>query len=283
PLLAQADWWRAVGPEAAELPPTGLAQPTLTARLAPGVTRALPGRTADVLLAAAATALAATPGLLGVTAAATVLVDVEGHGRLDPGRPLNLDRTVGWFTTVYPVAVTLGADFAATLADATTALRQTPDGGLGYRLLAQQGAIPERRPPLLVNYHGDIGAAGLPAGWNLSDWPVGTTVSPANPPDHALTLTAALAHGGLDLRLDYAAPVTADAARNYLDALAATLTRAAEADATGQAAPSVTPADLARPDGPASPPAFPTPPPGLDGLDAATLAALNALAEGGPA
>ncbi|MDR1807519.1 MAG: D-alanine--poly(phosphoribitol) ligase subunit DltA, partial [Propionibacteriaceae bacterium] len=39
PLLAQADWWRAVGPEAAELPPTGLAQPTLTARLAPGVTR----------------------------------------------------------------------------------------------------------------------------------------------------------------------------------------------------------------------------------------------------
>lgn len=39
-----------------------------------------------------------------------VVIDVEGHGREEEIAPeVSLSRTVGWFTTKYPVALTLDA------------------------------------------------------------------------------------------------------------------------------------------------------------------------------
>ena len=34
-----------------------------------------------------------------------VLVDVEGHGREERGRKVDVSRTVGWFTTIYPMVL----------------------------------------------------------------------------------------------------------------------------------------------------------------------------------
>jgi L-arginine---[L-arginyl-carrier protein] ligase len=70
----------------------------------------------DLLLSALGLALANEPDLLGMTGAdARVDVEVEGHGREDlsrllaDGRPHDLGRTVGWFTTNYPVSVRVPA------------------------------------------------------------------------------------------------------------------------------------------------------------------------------
>ncbi|TLS44251.1 amino acid adenylation domain-containing protein [Streptomyces montanus] len=75
-----------------------------------------------------------------------VVLDVEGHGREDLAEGLDLSRTVGWFTSLYPVHLDLtGVD----LRDALTAgpaagvaarrvierLRELPDHGVGYGLL----------------------------------------------------------------------------------------------------------------------------------------------------
>ena len=66
----------------------------------------------DLLLAALGLALAAEPGLVdGAGTASRIDVEVEGHGREDlsallaDGRVHDLGRTVGWFTTNYPVSV----------------------------------------------------------------------------------------------------------------------------------------------------------------------------------
>ncbi|WP_232000674.1 condensation domain-containing protein, partial [Mycobacterium kyorinense] len=57
----------------------------------------------DILLIAYGLALSQ---LLGSTA--PLAIDVEGHGRHDElGPDLDLSRTVGWFTTKYPVALTI--------------------------------------------------------------------------------------------------------------------------------------------------------------------------------
>ena len=43
------------------------------------------------------------------TGAAPIGIDVEGHGRHDELDPdVDLSRTVGWFTTKYPVALAVG-------------------------------------------------------------------------------------------------------------------------------------------------------------------------------
>jgi hypothetical protein len=38
-------------------------------------------------------------------------MDVEGHGREEIFDDVDLSRTVGWFTTIFPVLLNLGEEF----------------------------------------------------------------------------------------------------------------------------------------------------------------------------
>ncbi|MDX3225293.1 non-ribosomal peptide synthetase [Streptomyces sp. ME19-01-6] len=135
------------------------------------------GRVHDVLLTAVALAVDEWRTRRGIPATSAVLLDVEGHGRAEQDG-LDLTRTVGWFTTLHPVALDPGAqDWADVRRGASgvgTAvkrvkeqLRSVPDAGLGFGLLrhlnpqsmpllARAGA-----PQICVNYLGRIaGTAG---------------------------------------------------------------------------------------------------------------------------
>jgi hypothetical protein len=77
-----------------------------------------------------------------------VLLDVEGHGREDAGREdagredaagedaggaVDLSRTVGWFTTLYPVLLEhAGEGPGDSLMRVKEWLRRVPRQGLGY-------------------------------------------------------------------------------------------------------------------------------------------------------
>ena len=76
----------------------------------------------------------------------TVLVDVEGHRREPLVEGLDLSRTVGWFTSIYPVRlpagrldwsdVTTGAlALSEVLKGVKEEIRRLPDKGAGYGLL----------------------------------------------------------------------------------------------------------------------------------------------------
>ncbi|MEU8531441.1 condensation domain-containing protein, partial [Streptomyces sp. NPDC048629] len=71
------------------------------------------------------------------TGTGSVVVDVEGHGREDVGVDIDVSRTVGWFTSVYPVALTglVDGDLGALLRRTKEYLRGVPRKGLGYGLL----------------------------------------------------------------------------------------------------------------------------------------------------
>ena len=75
-----------------------------------------------------------------------MLVDLEGHGREELFADVDLSRTVGWFTSLFPVRLDLGAidldggaggrSGARAGAEAVKEqLRALPDHGLGYGLL----------------------------------------------------------------------------------------------------------------------------------------------------
>ncbi|HEY0808409.1 MAG TPA: amino acid adenylation domain-containing protein, partial [Pseudonocardiaceae bacterium] len=61
-----------------------------------------------------------------------VLIDLEGHGREPVIDNIDLSRTVGWFTTMFPVALTAKHNWADTLKSVKEELRAIPNHGIGF-------------------------------------------------------------------------------------------------------------------------------------------------------
>jgi amino acid adenylation domain-containing protein/non-ribosomal peptide synthase protein (TIGR01720 family)/FkbM family methyltransferase len=75
----------------------------------------------------------------------SVLINLEGHGREEILPDVDLSRTVGWFTTIFPVLLELKA--TENLGDAIKSikeqLRVIPNRGIGYGLLRYLSRDPE--------------------------------------------------------------------------------------------------------------------------------------------
>jgi non-ribosomal peptide synthase protein (TIGR01720 family) len=65
----------------------------------------------------------------------SLLVDLEGHGREEIFDGVDLSRTVGWFTTIFPVVLDCKDSPVETLRSVKEQLRSIPNRGLGYGLL----------------------------------------------------------------------------------------------------------------------------------------------------
>ncbi|MGC5568948.1 amino acid adenylation domain-containing protein, partial [Streptomyces sp. FR-108] len=96
------------------------------------------------------------------TGSASVVVDVEGHGREDVGDDIDVSRTVGWFTSVHPVALggVEGGDLGALLRRTKEDLRAVPRKGLGYgllRYLTDWETAPGSGAEVSFNYLGQAG------------------------------------------------------------------------------------------------------------------------------
>ena len=124
----------------------------------------------DILLIAFGLACAEFLG----TGGAPIGIDVEGHGRHEElAADVDLSRTVGWFTTKYPVALAVGglswaqvvageAALGAVIKDAKEQLRALPDP-LTYgllRYLNPEVDLGGSDPPIGFNYLGRLGAGG---------------------------------------------------------------------------------------------------------------------------
>ncbi|GLZ36653.1 non-ribosomal peptide synthetase [Actinokineospora sp. NBRC 105648] len=156
---------------------------------APGVFRT---RTADVLLAALAWALGRWTG------ADEVAIDLEGHGREEIFDDVDLSRTVGWFTTVYPVVLpTEAREWAALVKSVRRRLRAVPGNGLGHGVLHGLGSLPARPGPEVVfNYHGQVDAG-------TRSTPLGQEQSPQERVSHLLEVVGVAAGGLLEFTWYY--------------------------------------------------------------------------------
>jgi non-ribosomal peptide synthase protein (TIGR01720 family) len=132
---------------------------------------------------------------------------LEGHGRepLDE-EEVDVSRTVGWFTTFYPVRLDLpwGATPGEAIVAAKEQLRAIPQRGLGYGLLRYLGgddaraalaAAPE--PELTFNYLGQfdqvLGRGDGPAPLGPAREMPGRDRAASNRRTHLLDVTAAIA------------------------------------------------------------------------------------------
>jgi non-ribosomal peptide synthase protein (TIGR01720 family) len=67
----------------------------------------------------------------------SLMVDLEGHGREDLFEVIDLSRTVGWFTTLFPVRLegSKTGQLPETLKSVKEQLRRLPNRGIGYGVL----------------------------------------------------------------------------------------------------------------------------------------------------
>ncbi|NHC15842.1 non-ribosomal peptide synthetase, partial [Motilibacter deserti] len=237
------------------------------------VPAAFHGSVNDVLLAALALAVARWRGRRTPGGQRDVLLDLEGHGRVDLGTGADLSRTVGWFTTMYPVRVDAGdvdledafaggRSAGAAVKAVKEALRAVPGEGVGYGLLRHLNA---QTAPLLAalptpqigfNYLGRFAAPDVaaPTAWSPApeSVPLGGGADPDAPVPHLLEVTALAQNGpegpgGPELSVTWSWPGAAldesdvaELAQDYLDALAAVARHGSTPVAGG-----LTPSDVA--------------------------------------
>ncbi len=138
-----------------------------------------------------------------------VAIDLEGHGREEIGAELDLSRTVGWFTTLFPVI--LETQPAAGVGDALIAvkeqLRCVPKKGIGHgvlRYLAKRELKPAVEPQVVFNYMGQLD-------WIVADselfsfapGQIGPLHDPAALRRHLLEIVAHVSDGRLSVCWNY--------------------------------------------------------------------------------
>ncbi|MCG7215967.1 non-ribosomal peptide synthase/polyketide synthase [Paenibacillus mucilaginosus] len=148
-------------------------------------------------------------------------VTLESHGRDALPSGLNVSRTVGWFTAMYPALLDVGGaamDPVSETEDGMTqnklskairsvkdGLRRIPDKGLGYGLLTEllQAALPALPAEILFNYLGQTDGELQDGLFGLSPYGTGGMMSPEGERPAAIELTAMIHGGELHLRLEH--------------------------------------------------------------------------------
>jgi non-ribosomal peptide synthase protein (TIGR01720 family) len=186
----------------------------VTGALLTRVPTAFHGGINDVLLTALVLALAQWSRRRGRgSGGQAVVIDLEGHGREEVFGDIDLSRTVGWFTSLYPVRLDAGGvDLAEALAGGPALgralksikeqLRRVPDHGLGYGLLRYLNAATGEQlacyapPQIAFNYLGRFAAPGM-AEWGAApeSGALGLSSDAMMPLTHALEVNAATFDG----------------------------------------------------------------------------------------
>ncbi len=160
----------------------------------------------DVLLTALARAFEAWTG------SRACVVDLEGHGREEIFDDLDVTRTVGWFTAIYPLALELpaGGGEGAAIKAVKEQIRAVPNRGIGYGLLRYLreekalAALPQAE--VSFNYLGQLdqalpGAGDAPFRWARE--PSGPAHSPRAKRRYLLDVTASVGGGKLAVQWTY--------------------------------------------------------------------------------
>ncbi|MEK3834072.1 MULTISPECIES: amino acid adenylation domain-containing protein [unclassified Paenibacillus] len=157
----------------------------------------------DILLAATALTL---KQCFNVDKAA---VDMESHGRnQELFEEADISRTVGWFTSIYPVVLRvkeLSDDYSEYIKLAKETLRAVPNKGIGSMLLDYGTGKREhraRKPQVSFNYLGNFDVSDY-QGFHFSGISMGEMVSPRWKRKHDLDISGIHIGGKLSISMTY--------------------------------------------------------------------------------
>lgn len=143
----------------------------------------------------------------------SLLINLEGHGREGIFEDVDLSRTVGWFTTIFPVHLNLenANDLGEALKLIKEQLRAIPNRGIGYgllRYLSQDKEIIEQfsssKSEIAFNYLGQFDQV-LPESslFSLAQESSGFTTSLQNKRTHLLEINCGIYQRNLEISWSY--------------------------------------------------------------------------------
>ena len=183
----------------------------------------------DLLLAALLQALSQWTGKN------SLLIDLEGHGREELFDDVDTSRTVGWFTTIFPVSLNLeeSNNHGNILRSVKEQLRRIPNHGIGYGLLRymkEDIEIAEKlrelpQAEISFNYLGQFDQVlPEPSPFVPAKESMGSTVSPFGNRRYLLEINCGVIEGQLQIVWTYSENIhrqvtIENLAKKYLDSL----------------------------------------------------------------
>jgi hypothetical protein len=125
-----------------------------------------------------------------------ITLERQGREAIDPR--IDVSRTLGWFTTLFPLCLIASDDLAATIAGNRTLSQSVPGNGIGYGALHGY----DRLPAVLFNYLEELG------GLDAQQWPIrfgedsGEGMDPANLFGNVVEINGLTAGGRIRLGLE---------------------------------------------------------------------------------
>ncbi|MEH2171889.1 amino acid adenylation domain-containing protein [Nostoc sp.] len=195
----------------------------------------------DVLLTALVQSFA------GWTGYDSLLIELEGHGREDLFEDIDLSRTVGWFTSLFPVCLKLGSLHhpGEALKSVKEQLRRIPNRGIGYGILRYLNPDISKQLELLpqaqvsFNYLGQFDQTHLaPLGWKYAQESSGSIHSSKGQRRHLLNVNGLVIEGRLQMEWKYSEAFHHQAtvenlANNYMKVLEAIIDHCLSPEAGG--------------------------------------------------
>ncbi len=140
--------------------------------------------------------------LAKLTGNSTNFITLEGHGREEISPQQDISRTVGWFTSLFPLRLTTNSvDLAKNLVLIKEQLRTVPQKGIGYGALYGYRQI--ELPRVSFNYLGqfDKSRSQVESYWSLCDEVTGLTMDRANCDRNIIDANGLIINGKLQFRI----------------------------------------------------------------------------------
>ncbi|MGE7878513.1 amino acid adenylation domain-containing protein [Peribacillus muralis] len=158
----------------------------------------------DLLLTALGTSVHKWSGL------EEILVNLEGHGRESIIPDIDVTRTIGWFTTQYPVLLPIksGTNISSRIKTIKESLRAVPNKGIGYSILRyisrnDDGISYKLKPEISFNYLGQMDQDLEGNSFEISPYSIGKNMNEETKRLYTLNISGMVRQGNLSFEINY--------------------------------------------------------------------------------
>ncbi|MDP3748748.1 MAG: amino acid adenylation domain-containing protein, partial [Phenylobacterium sp.] len=130
------------------------------------------------------------------------VITLEGHGRETEDERLDVSNTLGWFTSLFPVKLSVASSIALSIQAIKESLRSIPNKGIGFgafKYIAKASTLSDELPSIIFNY---LGQFDTPSGyWQLVGDSSGESLSASNQTPHVLMMNGLVSDGALEFSI----------------------------------------------------------------------------------
>ncbi|HLI94085.1 MAG TPA: amino acid adenylation domain-containing protein, partial [Puia sp.] len=159
-------------------------------------------RVNDLLLCAFLLSIRRQYGMNGIR------VDLEGHGREEVGQGMDVSRTVGWYTSLYPVVLESASEqLPRLIKEVKETLRRVPNNGIDYLLLnygdKQAPVMETGRSRIVFNYLGQFDTDIRNRAYSIAAESSGEEIDPGSENEYDWQLSGLVKGGVLEISLRF--------------------------------------------------------------------------------